>query len=128
MSRTNTLRSLLLICFVAFGYRVQGAEPISLDVLYIGQLGNERAEAFERFLQQHFRSVHVAQITELDSTKFGDIDVVLLDWSQSAAVLGVPKATSSPLGARDKWSLPTVLVDSAGLLLAMRWDLIGGAG
>jgi len=50
---------------------------------------------------------------------------VLLDWSQSDSQLA---KTPSPLGKIEEWSTPTVLLNSAGLLMAGQWQIIGGAG
>ena len=51
--------------------------------------------------------------------------VSLLDWSQDESRVGDAK---SPFGKLEDWSKPTVLLGSAGLLLATQWQLIGGAG
>jgi hypothetical protein len=53
---------------------------------------------------------------------------VLLDWSQSDVDLAKMAELESPLGPREKWNTPTVLLGSAGLLLAAPWELIGSYG
>ena len=53
---------------------------------------------------------------------------VLLDWSQSDVDLAKMAEITSPLGPRDQWTKPTVLLGSAGLLLAGPWELIGSYG
>jgi len=127
MSRSSLFRCALLVCFSLLGLVARGAEKVPLDVLYIGEVSSERGRAFKDFLEQHFQSVRTAPIIESDSVDAGDVDVVLLDWAQNGTDFGMPKSTS-PLGKREQWSKPTVLMNSAGLLMAMRWNLIGGGG
>jgi hypothetical protein len=101
------------------------ADPLPLRVLYVGN-NQARAADYESFLKQHFAKVTVARRDGFDPAAARDADVVLLDWSQSE---GRPAdKTSSPLGKLEDWSRPTVLLGSAGLLLAGQWQLIGGAG
>ena len=86
----------------------------------------DRGADYEGFLKQHFAKVTVVRRDGFDPTAARDADVVLLDWPQSE---GRPSdKTSSPLGKFEEWSKPTVLLGSAGLLLAGQWQLIGGAG
>jgi len=54
-------------------------------------------------------------------------DVVLLDWPQGEETREMRKLTS-PLGQRDGWNKPTVLLGSAGLNLAVAWKMKGGIG
>jgi hypothetical protein len=59
--------------------------------------------------------------------------VVVLDWTwqdwldeEKASTGSRPK---TPLGSRDTWSTPTVLLGNAGMLLADAWgDIVGGVG
>jgi hypothetical protein len=96
-----------------------------LKVLYVGNSDSERAKEFDEFLHKHFDSVRIANRSDFDPKSASDCDVVLLDWSQRDS--DVRKAVS-PFGDLKSWSKPTVLLGSAGLLLAGCWDLIGGAG
>jgi hypothetical protein len=92
--------------------------------LYVGQ-NRDRGADYEAFLKQHFAKVTVAPRKGFDPAAARDVDVVLLDWSQSED--SVDKA-SSPFGNVQDWSKPTVLLGSAGLFMAGQWQLIGGAG
>jgi hypothetical protein len=100
------------------------ADPLPLRVLYVGN-DRDRAADYEAFLKRQFARVTVARRDGFDPAAARDADVVLLDWSQSEGKL---KETPSPLGKLEGWSRPTVLLGSAGLLMAGQWQLIGGAG
>jgi len=54
--------------------------------------------------------------------------VVLLDWPQSNSTREDWKRGRSPLGDRNAWTKPTVLLGSAGLNLAVVWKVRGGSG
>src|SRR5262245_49578319 len=102
------------------------AEPVlPLHVLYVGKAGSDRAVDYGAFLKKNFRKVSVAGRVGFDPAAAKAADVVLLDWSQDESRVGEAK---SPFGKLEDWSRPTVLLGSAGLLLAAQWDLIGGAG
>jgi hypothetical protein len=101
------------------------ASPLPQRVLYIGNRGPE----FEPFLKEHFAKVESIPIpaARVDPSQTADFDVVLLDWPQSHATHGA-WLDGSPLGNREDWSKPTVLLGSAGLNLAVAWKLKGGSG
>lgn len=102
------------------------AEPLPLRVLWVGTAGTPRARAHLEFLQRHF-----AAATAVGRDAFtgpGDADVVLLDWRQSDVDIMKMAAVESPLGRREEWNTPLVLLGSAGLLLAGPWELIGSYG
>ena len=106
------------------------SERASLNVLYIGDEGlsdrvrDGRSAAFERFLQQHFPSVETARHDQVDPAQIDRADVVLLDWHQNGSL----EIDPSPLGAREDWTTPTVLLGSAGLNLARAWRVRGASG
>jgi hypothetical protein len=101
------------------------AEPrLPLRVLYVGDDPGRTAD-YAAFLGKHFAEARTARRTGFDPATARSADVVLLDWSQSETP--VDKA-ASPFGPPEGWSKPTVLLGSAGLLLAGQWQLIGGAG
>ena len=103
-----------------------GAEPgrsLPQKVLYIGH----RVDEFVPFLKQHFVNVQSVSRQEFRPAQSKDFDVVLLDWPQSGAMRGA-WLDGSPLGRREQWSKPTVLLGSAGLNLAVAWKLKGGSG
>jgi hypothetical protein len=112
----------------ALGWGLPGTagEPrLPLRVVYLGNENTPRATEFVDFLRTRFEQVAERNRDDLDLDSIGAFDVLLLDWSQSDS--GSAKAVS-PLGSRDRWSMPTVLLGSAGHLLATPWQIIGGAG
>jgi hypothetical protein len=104
---------------------VAGESVLPLHVLYVGNAKGPRASDYEAFLKKHFKRVTVADRERFDPASAKEADVVLLDWSQRDT--DVRKA-KSPFGKLEEWSKPTVLLGSAGLLLAGQWQIIGGAG
>jgi len=76
-------------------------------------------------LKKHFKQATVADRERFDPTVAKEADVVLLDWSQRDTDI---RSAKSPFGKLEDWSKPTVLLGSAGLLLAGQWQIIGGAG
>jgi hypothetical protein len=100
------------------------AELAELKVLYVG---SERAQDYVDFLKG---KVALAEAMSRESFRPADaarFDVVLLDWPQGEATREMRKL-KSPLGTREGWSKPTVLLGSAGLNLAVCWKLKGGSG
>lgn len=94
-----------------------------LKVLYIGH----RSSEFVPFLKTHFTTVESVSRQEFRPAQAKQFDVVLLDWPQSHEMRGA-WLEGSPLGRREEWSKPTVLLGSAGLNLAVAWKLKGGSG
>ena len=95
-----------------------------LKVLYVG---TERASEYIDFLNGKVARI---EIKSRDDFKKGDaaaFDVILLDWPQGEETREMRKLRS-PLGPRDEWEKPTVLLGSAGLNLAVAWKLKGGSG
>lgn len=105
---------------------VGGAELRDLKVLYVGDAGPRRAAVFQSFLRPSVGKADVAVRAQVTPDEAKEYDVVLLDWHQSNR----PRGTNvqSRLGAREAWTKPTVLLGSAGLYLAMAWELAGGFG
>ncbi|HEY1785659.1 MAG TPA: hypothetical protein VGG30_08930 [Pirellulales bacterium] len=98
-------------------------ELADFKVLYVG---SERAPAYLDFLKDKVAKAEAKTRDEFTPSDADGFDVVLLDWPQTGD-FGRRKP-ASPLGARDQWNKPTVLLGSAGLKLAMAWDLKGGSG
>ena len=117
------IASMLLIASL-----VSAQNPDELDVLYIGAIETPRAQSYEAFLTSHFASVRMADRDTFDPATVGDVDVVLLDWSQREVNLMKMSDIESPLGPREEWSTPTVLLGSAGLLIAGPWQTNGAYG
>lgn len=115
------------LAVVAAGiFQVQALEFQSpLHVVYLGDMEGERAASYGAFLRNHFTRVEVAPRNGPHDQAVQEADVVLLDWPQGIDPFP-PKR--SPLGNREDWSKPTVLLGSAGLNLAVVWQLIGGSG
>lgn len=123
MSRLLALAALA----VAFVARSAAASPLDFPrrILFVGNEDTPRTKAFAELLEKHFAEVRVANRKDFDPASVAGVDVVLLDWSQQEAKF--PK-DPSPLGARASWKTPTVFLGSAGLLVAVQWQIIGGAG
>jgi hypothetical protein len=119
---------LVFLGFLGLPGAVLAGDPaptrLSQRVLYIGD-NPERSRQFSAFLAKHFTRVETTRRTGFDPARARDADVVLLDWQQGEGPL---EKAESPLGERQRWSKPTVLLGSAGLLLSVAWDIRGGAG
>jgi hypothetical protein len=114
----------LLVLVLVMAFPVRAADsPMPLRVLYIGQ----RATEFEPLLKTHFARVESVPRDRFKPVQAQDFDVVLLDWPQSGGMRGA-WLDGSPLGQREAWNKPTVLLGSAGLNLAVAWKLHGGSG
>lgn len=94
-------------------------------VLFVGNENTPRTKAFVELLDNHFAEVLTADRKSFDPATADGVDVVLLDWSQRDAKF---PDDPSPLGDRASWKTPTVFLGSAGLLVAVQWQIIGGAG
>jgi len=103
------------------------ADLDQLKVLYIGDSGTSRAQHFKGFLAKNVGRVEVTSRKDFTPSDAAAFDVVLLDWPQSNTGREEGKG-KSPLGARDSWNKPTVLLGSAGLNLAVVWKVRGGSG
>lgn len=117
---------LFLACFIAIaaGLPLRAADAIlPLRFLYIGH----RADQFTPLLKQHFATVDAVARDQFQPKQADAYDVVLLDWPQSHQERGA-WLDGSPLGKREDWKKPTVLLGSAGLNLAVAWKLHGGSG
>jgi hypothetical protein len=120
------MRRLLLgsLALLALGTVTRAGEPAKSDlrVLYVGEPSSPRGEAYAKFLAAHFRHAEAADRDGFDPGRAKAFDVVLLDWPQSE------REVKSPLGPKDSWAKPTVLLGSAGLLLAQAWEVHGAIG
>jgi hypothetical protein len=122
---------------------VPAGEKYNLKVLYIGDPGTPRAKEFMQFLEAHFIRTQAISRESFNPAQAAGWDVVLLEWPQGNtsitfdATSGAPpnfeqimekRFGPSPLGLRESWSKPTVLLGSAGLNLAKSWKIGGGYG
>ena len=99
-----------------------------LKVLYLGDRDDSRATHFQGFLKHNVGRIDVKSRDGFKRSDADDFDVVLLDWGQSDSARDDRKGGRSPLGDRDDWRKPTVLLGSAGLNLAVVWKVRGGSG
>jgi hypothetical protein len=112
---------LFLVCARSFA---ADREKLNLGVLYVGSPDSARGKAYADFLQKHFGRVDTAERKGFDPRRAEPFDVVILDWPQSER----PEMPASPFGPKEAWHKPTVLLGSAGLLLAEAWHIHGTIG
>ncbi|HTD86679.1 MAG TPA: hypothetical protein VK850_08885 [Candidatus Binatia bacterium] len=120
------LGSLALLGAASASEPVRGLDQIK--VLYLGDPGNSRTTYFQGFLKHNVGRIDVASREGFKPSDADEFDVVLLDWPQSGSTREDWKNERSPLGERDAWNKPTVLLGSAGLNLAVVWKVRGGSG
>ncbi len=120
------LRVTFLLAMLVVGL-CPAIELRDLKVLYVGNTNSARAADFAAFLSTNVARVEIAARNGFDPAKAAPFDVVLLDWSQSDSRGQFPPK-KSPLGERNAWTKPTVLLGSAGLHMAIVWDVKGGFG
>jgi hypothetical protein len=124
--RTPSLWALALLTAAASAPAAEDPKtPYPLRVLYVGNRDSARGKEFAAFFKERFTKVDVADRAGFDPAQARDADVVVLDWSQQDKV---PPRDVSPLGDRKRWSKPTVLLGSAGHLMAGPWQVSGGWG
>jgi hypothetical protein len=108
-----------------------------IKVLYVGNKDTDRGRAYAIFLTDAFDLTGAIDRKSFDPGSVGDADVVVLDWSQSdidhttspaSKASGPESGVKSSLGERSRWNKPTVLLGSAGHLLAAPWQVFGGSG
>ena len=123
MARYLGLAALLVVALAS----PTAAAPLNAPkrVLFAGNEKTPRTRAFVELLEMHFSQVEVADRKTFEPSAANDADVVLLDWSQKDAKF---PHDPSPLGKREAWKKPTVFLGSAGLLVAVQWQIIGGSG
>ena len=125
---THRISVLARICLVgALAWGAAAAELRELKVLYIGNATSERAVQFKTFLSTNVAMVEMAERTAFDPVRARQFDVALVDWSQADSRGQFPPR-KSPLGPLSEWRTPTVLLGSAGLHVAIVWDVKGGFG
>ena len=123
MKKTFRILVGLLVFMVSPAMLLRADAVLPLKVLYIG----DRAGDFDPWLKAHFARADTVTRETFQPALAQEYDVVLLDWPQSRMARGA-WMDGSPLGRREDWSKPTVLLGSAGLNLAVAWKLYGGSG
>ncbi len=121
-----------LVAFVLLVTRLalttsEATELRDLKVLYVGNSKAQRASEFRAFLGTNVAQVAVAERNDFDPARARNFDVVVMDWPQSERG-GDSPPRKSPLGDRADWVTPTILLGSAGLHMAIVWEVKGGAG
>ncbi|WP_406699745.1 hypothetical protein V5E97_12885 [Singulisphaera sp. Ch08] len=118
----------VIVAALFFGLMANGlthaAELAEIKVLFVG---SERASEYVTFLKGKVAQVEAKSLASFQVKDAGSFDVVLLDWPQGEETREMRKLRS-PLGTREAWNKPTVLLGSAGLNLAVCWKLKGGSG
>ena len=105
--------------------QTSASKPLGeLRVLYVG---SERADDYTSFLKEFVGQIESVSRADFQAKQSFAFDVILLDWPQGEETREM-RLLRSPLGAREEWSRPTVLLGSAGLNLAVAWKLQGGSG
>jgi hypothetical protein len=115
-----------LFAFLAMSLLYSGAVAKDLAVLKLLYIGDRRGDEYVAFLKPNVAQIDVKTREAFRPEDAGPYDVVLLDWPQEGMNNFPPK--TSPLGDREAWGKPTVLLGSAGLKLAVVWKLKGGSG
>jgi hypothetical protein len=105
----------------------QQAALKELKVLYVGSTDQARGQDIQKFLSPQVKEIKTTSRKGFDPKSAQDFDVVLLDWSQGGDYRQ-EWLKPSPLGPREQWNKPTVLLGSAGLNLAVVWKIRGGSG
>jgi hypothetical protein len=125
----NCLSKIAGIAAALFGVAgaLRAADLDKLKVLYIGEPGTARAQHFTGFVGKNVGQIEMASRKDFKPADAEGFDVVLLDWPQSNSARE-ERNGRSPLGERAEWSKPTVLLGSAGLNLAVAWNVRGGSG
>ena len=99
----------LLVGLVLNG-AVSGAELTGLKVLYVG---SERSSEFVEFLKGKVATVEARSRESFQPRDAARFDVVLFDWPQGEETREMRKL-KSPLGTREGWNKPTVLLGKRG--------------
>jgi len=127
-THSSSIRRLGLFLLLIMLVRLcAAAELKDLKVLYVGNATSPRAADFKAFLSTNVAKVAVANRVGFDPALASQFDVVLLDWPQPENRNEFPPK-KSPFGPREAWVKPTVLLGSAGLHMAIVWDIKGGFG
>ena len=123
MKTSRSLRAALLFGMITTASAHAG-ELRELTVLYVG---SERASAYVHLLSGKVARIETKSREDFKISDAAAFDVVVLDWPQGEETREMRKL-KSPLGRRDEWEKPTVLLGNAGLNLAVAWKLKGGSG
>ncbi|MEZ5987758.1 MAG: hypothetical protein R3F30_01255 [Planctomycetota bacterium] len=87
-------------------------EKQPLRVLYAGDDGSERTEAWKRFLGRYFAGVGTVARTGLNAAAAKDFDVVIVDAESPYKANDIEIPKRAPLDLT--WTRPTILMGAAG--------------
>ena len=121
------MKALLSVAGFLVAAQLHCAELSKMSVLYVGTGGSARAQHFSSFLRTNVAKLETASRDEFKPAAASAFDVVVLDWPQQGERFKDAGFTS-PLGKREQWSKPTVLLGSSGLNMAVVWKVRGGSG
>ena len=116
-----------ILILLALALQTNAADLKKLSVLYVADGDDTRTEAFGKLLGAHVAKHEIVKRKAFNPIKAQPFDVVLLDWHQGQDTQAEWKQ-SCPLGDRAAWDKPTVLLGSAGLNVAVVWQVRGGGG
>ena len=122
--RTASFVLMAMLSLTSQSLAAEATKKKDLSVLYVGNVTTPRGKSYTAFLSKRFRRVENAERVGFDPQKAAAFDVVLLDWSQRDR----KEKSPPPLGPKADWNKPTVLLGSAGLLLAEKWEIHGAIG
>lgn len=122
--KTLSLLTITLLAAASIQSTATAKELAEMKVLYVG---SERTADFVEFLKPKVAKVETQKRAGFKAADAQRFDVVLLDWPQTGNREDFPPK-ASPFGARAAWRKPTVLLGSAGLNLAVAWQMKGGSG
>lgn len=105
----------------------QEAKHKALSELKVLYVGSEHPKEYVALIKEHVLQVEAVDRKAFSPEQAKDFDVVLLSWPQDEETSDMTMLVS-PLGSRDSWHHPTVLLGSAGLNLAVAWQMQGGSG
>jgi len=125
--RTLFIAGILVAAQLLVAARLRAAELGKMSMLYVGGAGADRSQRFSLFLRTNVAKLATTSQDGFKPSDAAGFDVVVLDWPQQGERFR-DAGFSSPLGKREEWSKPTVLLGSAGLNLAVAWKVRGGSG
>jgi hypothetical protein len=122
--RSACLAFATMLGLAVCGTATETEKKADRSVLYVGKVSSPRGKAYAEFLHKRFRRIETVERKGFDPRRAERFDVVILDWSQRDR----PQKPMSPLGPKEAWHKPTVLLGSAGLMLAEAWEIHGAIG
>jgi hypothetical protein len=137
--RSSPLHWLPLLLIVSLPSFLPAADLANLRVLFVtDDCVPGRTAAFKSWLKPLVKWVDVVCYSrEKTPTKevLASGDVILLDWNQISRDDGTNDSATeqdarypNPLGQRESWSTPTLLLGSAGLMVGDTWRVAGDRG